>query len=772
MYKKSTTSLSRRRLLGSALGAAASATFASGANSSGTPKPFRSILLPSRAPLPLKTAANELAQKTGAAISERAHMGMRVSHEIVLAVGEEVRYYPTAASRVPAGTREWELVHNVDDGLLIAGSTARNVCKAALGWMENPVRETGRLSTYAIEERFTMWDNSLNQMYRFSKGFDRQCHIREIARLGHTGIEVNRYADPGGYHVIHRKFVHDSYAWYLSYAPALDAFVESSLTQGIYHPEELAANLADFREAAGIARSYGLKPGFVCYEPRCAAEAIFDRYPGLRGSRTDHPGRSLEPRYALDIANPRVLEHYAELLTNLMKEAPDLRYLVYWTQDSGSGLPFAQKLYFGPNGSFLARSKTIEKINFDFSRTLVEAGRKINPEFEVIMEIGHEYTEDERKRITGELPDGVTLSHPLAGSLLKNAPPGGVEKFIREDREDKVNPYVTVTVSGGFDAEPIIGVPAPGLLMQKLSYLEPLNLRRVFTTGGTFSPPQCLFQINQELYAEFLRGGVTDLASFLLQTALHWCGGDNESAHLLAEAWEAGDTAIASWPKLSWYSAGPGQTQARWITRPLVPDLTKLDQRERAAWERALFTLPWDVGRWNIAFEGGIRLFQDEDLDRAVQVFDQQMIPGLEKTIAILNRAMQSSPKPVIEDQRDRYLGLLLRSKGDRNLFDGQVAINYYLLKHDNPEAQRQRLRKAIEAEAANTKLWIQALSDSKTVFFHTTTREETPFLYRTPIDDLKLKLSVMEAHKHDEPGPDLKEIASPKPKLQFSAVQ
>jgi hypothetical protein len=234
--------LSRRQFLG----AAAAVSVAGG--------PFSKILLPPGSGIAIRTAASELAGATRATVRESSLSGVPGSGEIALVLGARLNAYPDAAARLHAASnpKEWELVQPAGDGLLIAGSTPRNVCRAALGWIADPRGETGRLSTYRFDERFTMWDNSMNQMYRFSKGFDRTRHIREIARLGHTGVEINRYADAGGYHVRYRKFPHDSYPWYMSYAPALDAFVESGLTKGIYKSEELAANLAGLREAASI----------------------------------------------------------------------------------------------------------------------------------------------------------------------------------------------------------------------------------------------------------------------------------------------------------------------------------------------------------------------------------------------------------------------------------------------------------------------------------------------------------------------------------------
>ena len=725
---------------------------------------FTRICLPSGSALPLETASSELAAKTGAVIVRTQRACSLQPGQIVLAVGEGIRAYPEAAALLPenATDREWEVVKGTGKGLVIAGSSPRNVCHAALAWIENPGAETDRISTYDFSERFTMWDNALNQFYRFSRRFDRRRHIREIARLGHTGIEVNRYAD-AGFWVNHRKFPEDSYAWYMSYAPALDAFVQTSLTQGLYPAEEQAANLADLRESVKLAREYGLKPGFVCYEPRAVPEIVFERHPQLRGARVDHPGRSLEPRYSLDIANPMVLEHYAEAVTRLMQEVPDLRYLVYWTEDSGSGIPFTKGLYAGPNGSYRARASTVGAMVADFSRALLEAGQKVNPEFEVIMKIGWEYTDSERREITRSLPRGVTLSHDIGGRALTGGESGPGESKIRESREMGVEPYASVAVAASWEPEPIIGIVRPSALLEKFADLRRLKVRRIFTEGGIASAPQCPYQITQELYAELIRGEVSNPQEFLFETARRWCEGDERSANTLVKAWKAGDEAIGSWPFLSWYDAGPGQTQGRWITRPLVPDITKLGPKEREAWERCLFTLPWDIGRPNIAFEGGIRMYENEQLERAVRGYDQQMIPGLVRTVALLDEALQGAgPKTVLADQRDRYLGLLLSVRTVRNLFEAQAAINNCLLKKGDPASERGRLTAAIRSEISNTQEWLRHLAASKTEFFRVTEGRETPFLYKTPGADLRLKLEVMQTHLNDPPGPFLKELTEP----------
>lgn len=693
--------------------------------------------------------------------------------DVVFAVGDEINAWPWAAEKVPDAARagEWELVAEKNGAWIFAGTSPRNVCRAVLGWMAQPEREANRLSRYPVRERFTMWDNSMNQMYRFARGFDRRAHIREIARLGFNGVEVNRYAD-AGYHVKHRKFSKDSYAWYMSYAPALDAFVTSDLTREFYSADELKRNLEDLREAVSLAREFGLQPGFVCYEPRGVNEAIFDRYPELRGSRIDHPGRSLQPRYALDIANPRVLAHYAESLTALMREVPDLRYFNFWTQDSGSGLPFASKLYFGPNGSYLARTKTMGELSGDFTRTLVEAGRKINPAFEVVMHIGWEYNDTERKLITEAMPAGATFSHPLGGATLEPGERGHMEKYLPDDRAAGLEPYASLIVGAGHDAEPIVGVPSPRLLLKKFGWFRELGLTQLMGAEGIYSLPQSPYNLNQELLSELIRGETPALETLLAQLARRWCKDNDEAARALVEAWQLGNDALEAWPRLNWYSGGVGRTQGRWLTRPLVPDITRLSEAERAAWERFLFPLSWDVARQNVSFEGGIRFFEDEEFRRVIAATDATVVPTLVRVVALLDEAFTKHQLPVLEDQRDRYRGIMLCYKTDRNLFAVQVGTNDYLLKRGDLAAHRQQIRAAILGEIENTKEWIHALETSHTHFFRTAVSEETPFVYLTPVKDFQLKLEVMPHHLDDEPGPFLRDLIEPKRrKLAFGAV-
>src|SRR5687767_6189489 len=101
------------------------------------------------APLAVRTAADEIAAATGARL---VAPGETNQPSVALLVGDDLRRFPSAFAKLNNDTSgKWELVTLSGQTLVIAGSTPRNVCSAALGWLESPERETNRLARH----RFT-----------------------------------------------------------------------------------------------------------------------------------------------------------------------------------------------------------------------------------------------------------------------------------------------------------------------------------------------------------------------------------------------------------------------------------------------------------------------------------------------------------------------------------------------------------------------------------------------------------------------------------------
>ncbi|MGB6121001.1 MAG: hypothetical protein WBG80_03750, partial [Bacteroidota bacterium] len=188
-------------------------------------------------------------------------------------------------------------------------------------WLNLPVGQfsEGRISFPTFRRFRPSYDSFLTQHNRTAQDFDREEHIRNLARMGFSHAEVNGLAfalpfeqGPKG-EVLHRFY---------TYCAALDQFVTSKLNAGFYDNDYLQANLNSLKRNADLAMKYGLRPGITCFEPRSVPDALLARYPMLRGARVDHPIRSWHPRYNLSIAHPVVRDHYAEMMENLMHEVP------------------------------------------------------------------------------------------------------------------------------------------------------------------------------------------------------------------------------------------------------------------------------------------------------------------------------------------------------------------------------------------------------------------------------------------------------------------
>ncbi len=352
----------------------------------------------------------------------------------------------------------------------------------------------GRIFTSAFPEVRPVFDLFLTQWGRTVGKFDREEHIRTMARMGNSHVEVNGLA----FHVPFERgpkgeLLHRFY----TYAPALDQFVTSRLNKGSYDDDYLQANLNYLRTNAALAEKYGLTPGIVCFEPRSVPDGLLERYPVLRGARVDHPMRSFHPRYNLSVAHPVVLEHYAEMMENLMKEVPRLGYMSVWSNDSGAGFEYTSSLYVGRNGGgylvreWLAAKDIAAAAAFNlvrFMKTLRDAGRKTNPRFRTLIRL--EPFWEELDHIWKLLEDGLDVEvsslltrgwelsykHPkyeevpqihgtaLFSQFAESEKPVMQELVAKGARADI---YFVPEILGNH--EPLMGIPFPRLVHEKLA---------------------------------------------------------------------------------------------------------------------------------------------------------------------------------------------------------------------------------------------------------------------------------------------------------------
>ena len=629
-----------------------------------------------------------------------------------------------------------------------------------------------------------VYDIFLNQIYRTTRGFNKEEHFRTLARTGSSYAEVNGLAfsvpfetGPKG-ELLHRFY---------TYCPALDQFVSSRLTKGFYDQDYLQANLNNLKNNAAYAVKYGLTPGLVCFEPRSVPDELLQRYPVLRGARVDHPMRSFRPRFNLSVAHPVVLDHYAEMLENLMHEVPSLEYLSVWSNDSGAGFEYTSSLYVGRNGGgYLVREWLAAKdiaaaaaINLvRFMKTLRDAGRKINPRFRTLIRL--EPFWEEHDHIWARLENGLDVEvsslltrgwdlaykHPkyeevpqIHGTALYSTFVDK-ERAIIKDLESKGASADVYFVPGALgNHEPLTGIPFPGLVHQKMSQMAGQSVVTAAYQGGVTPPSFAPYNINQEVIRAFQFDRDLDLKAFLRRKAEEWIGAN--LADDLVRLWEMSDEAYKSFPApiLIYHAWG---VWYRLLIRPIVPNIEAIPEAERAYYEDFLLATTHNRTRVDFRYDVGFDLIEPPRAWKAIAHMDEDLFPVMTKAVALvesmLKRAKTDQEKVCAQDQYDRMRALLYWYRTEYAVTAWVAGVHTYLGSKDPEERRKCRalLRKMVVDEIQNAKDLLHLWETSTTNWMIVSDVGETTFTYYKNFGELvKKKIALMAGHEDDEPYVD-----------------
>ena len=636
--------------------------------------------------------------------------------------------------------------------------------------------ERGVVLEPSFKRQRPLFDLFLAQYYKDAGGWDREELVREAARVGYTHIEVNGLAGAPAEEGVPGEVLHRFY----NYCPALDQFVESLLNRGTYPAAYLEANLARLVENAGLARKYGLTPSLLCFEPRSVPESLLAKYPTLRGCRVDHPFRSFKPRYNLTTAHPAVLEHYQALLFGIMERVPDLGCMEIWSNDSGAAFEHTASLYAGRNGgAYLIREwKGNEEIAraaasniLRFMKALRDAGRSVNPEFRVILRI--EPFEAERRFIEEGLEEGLDLSapsflgegwdlpygHPLyedvrsvGGTLWHTAFDGREGEKARELRARGSRAHV-IHAAGLFgNLEPLLGIPFPWLLREKLENMSRAGIEDAAFLGGPEPTSLVPYPVNQEVLRAFQVVREKDLEGVLGRLARRWAGeGD---AGRLVEAWRRVDRALRAFPVPVHLYAIYGFTWYRLWTRPLVPDIEAIPEKERAYYEKVMLTTPHNPNRVDLARDVLFELAGREEAWKAVGRMDRELFPLLEEAGSFLEAGPRA---PVFRDLLERVRALECWMETQRNTAAWIAGVHGYLEDDGGKrEAARRLVREAVIRERKNTERLLRLWEERTVEFMVVSAGEENTFLHGGNFGDhLRKRMSLMEGREDDEPRID-----------------
>ena len=654
-------------------------------------------------------------------------------------------------------------------------------------WIDRPVADfaNGVLRKATFKRLRPAYDSLLNNHARTAAGFDPEDHIREMARLGYTHVEVNGLAT---------TFPHEQnqpgellYLFY-TYCAALDQFVYSKLNKGIYPYHYLQANLNKLVRSAQLAEKYGLRAGIVSFEPRSVPEELLERYPMLRGARVDHPLRSFRPRYNLCTSHPVVLEHYQEMLGKIMRAAPNIDFMSIWSNDSGAGFEYTASLYVGRNGGgyeireWKSDDEIVEAAANNvirFMKTLREAGRRVNPDFRCILKSEVFYAEQEHLR--NKLEPGLefetsTLAtkgfdigyqHPKydwAGDFLFT---GLFNQFAEKEREhmDAIeakgsNVHIYFNSGAFWNLEPIKAVPYPRLLWEKLRDLRQQRVDRLASITGTLPSSLAPYNINQEVVRVFQNEPDQPLEEVTRRAAVRWIG--EEDADKLVKAWMLVDEGYRSYPPpvsiLSFWS-----TWYRIQVRPFVPNFEALSEEDRAYYED--FHLGHANNRVRVDFrrEVNFDFCTPEYGSKCRAAITDNVFPPIDEAVELCRQARDAAPegsqrRQVWTTHYDRFHVVKNWFRTQRNVAAWIEGVHGYMEAEDDKETQRcrQLTRDTVLDEKENAKDLLAHVRTAETDWMIHSEVGETTFIYGGNFTELlEKKIALMEGREDDEPYVD-----------------
>ncbi len=625
-------------------------------------------------------------------------------------------------------------------------------CQVKEEWLDLDLAEfeNGKI----IKSRFA-WlrgtDGFFADKRRFSKDYNPESSIQELARIGCSHVIINALATPFSLEEIEPGEIY--YRFYNA-APDLDQFVETDLNKGTYPPEYLEANFNFLKAQAKLAITYGLSPGLLICNPRSVPESLLEKFPFLRGARIDHPFRSFRPRYNLTLGHPLVRWHYAEMLHKIMTAIPEISFINTFLNDSGSGFEYTARLYSGRNGgAYIAREWMPHEAFADaaseniirYYRLLREVGQKINPDFRIIA--GLFAIPEEEPLVLKGMDNGIDLEMSIND---KN----DQEEWAREQELVKRGSHLFTSTSA--KGALVHGIPSPWKTIENLQTLWNNDLTRI---SVVIDPPSVApHDINREVVKAYQVGSSINVDKIVQNTTEKWVG--REYATRLMEIWRSCDTAVRNFPDVPLYGTTWAFEMYRLWVRPFVPDIDRIPETEREYYEKYSMAVFNNPHRVDLAKDVLWTLITTEQGDQIVRQFDAQSKPALEQAIQSAEKVVSEIPaekaeREIFIDLRDRLLSLRCYYRTLRNVGAWVAGVHGYLeAKNDSEKNFRLKMvREMVDDELDNARDLLKLWQSTKVNFIPIHQYGETWHEYGENMGELiEKKIALMEKHRNDLP--------------------
>ena len=432
--------------------------------------------------------------------------------------------------------------------LVCALATSAAFCASTLQAQGKPQADAASARTFVIH--FSTRDLA---------EFEKVAALAQVLkRHGRVEMVVSTLAEKSAYDIPKGGSPWHEYAAFVS-APY--KFFPPKILAPYIPAAHVAKNRAALMRRVGILRRFGYAAAFYTAEPNFLPEAFYEKYPHLRGARSDHPRRSRKEAFSPCVDRPEVRAMIAESMEALVRAVPELHSYQVKTNDAGPGLCWSYWLYSGPNGPAACKDVNVGvrvRGMFDAMNAGAQrAGGKLDITFSGLF-----HDEDEQPLIREHLPPNVTFGRSRARVGIGTGVTG------------------TYPVKGVFN--PLALLRATGRLSRPGVKTVAISFRVSYDRGGELPETVAkVFDIVDDALRRPVSGEEATLAR-LREYCVKW-GGAKHADILLGALVALDETMRFRRQKpLSGFSSLYGCVSVRWITRPLVAMPDKLTPDEEA----------------------------------------------------------------------------------------------------------------------------------------------------------------------------------------------
>ncbi len=376
----------------------------------------------------------------------------------------------------------WHIIYKTTQGgYIVCGDRKVDVIHAILKCLDRYDEDTKEYNVSRFNRLYENFDDFYGGFARAADDFDLEIHMLDTVRAGVENFEINTLYDDIPIQIREREHKNDVYPWWCTYCPGLDMFYESKLFRGIHKENMLSDNRKNLLKNARLAKALGLKPVFTTFESRLIPERFFRKYPELRGARVDYDAYSAVPEYGLDPTHPLVLEHFSEMLSQLMEDVPELALFEIWSQDSCASFPWADCSYMKRNGPLRLLPKDFHEIVNPLLIELRDTAAKYNKETKINLNLDWVFSDREKEDISVNLPEGVGLTFSFTSLYREDLP---YEAKLRELGDEYVQ-YITNGIGHDWKLfAPLVGFPFPRETFNHLNSVIEKDVHNFTLRGG------------------------------------------------------------------------------------------------------------------------------------------------------------------------------------------------------------------------------------------------------------------------------------------------